>query len=157
MCHNFQYFGQRIQIIWKKLSLSSFSYAWNWYRSGSAWPGCRSRSGKMMRIGPDLDPDPQHYSSLCIFCQVYIVFFLPRKKLLDTIISYTGPKIVLTRICVAVSGLVIHCIPEHWQHPIQVRGSCRPPKSETFLQTIFKTFVWSFLKKSQLLVSLGSR
>ena len=29
-----------------------------------------------------------------------------------------GPKIVLTRICVAVSGLVIHSVPEHWPQPI---------------------------------------
>jgi len=42
-----------------------------------------------------------------------------RKKLLDTVVSYTGPKIVLTRICVAVSGLVIHSIGITWQNPIQ--------------------------------------
>lgn len=42
-----------------------------------------------------------------------------RKRLLDIIVSYTGPKIVLTRLCVAVSGLVIHSTPEHWQAPIQ--------------------------------------
>jgi len=42
-----------------------------------------------------------------------------RKKLLDTIVTYTGPKIVLTRICVAVSGLVINSVPDHWQTPIQ--------------------------------------
>lgn len=41
-----------------------------------------------------------------------------RKRLLDTMTSYQGPKIVLTRICVAVSGLVIHCVPEHWPEPI---------------------------------------
>ena len=29
-----------------------------------------------------------------------------------------GPKIVLTRICVAVSGLVIHSVPDHWPQPI---------------------------------------
>ena len=32
--------------------------------------------------------------------------------------AYQGPKIVLTRICVAVSGLVIHCVPGHWPEPI---------------------------------------
>ena len=41
-----------------------------------------------------------------------------RKRLLDTMTAYQGPKIVLTRICVAVSGLVIHCVPGHWPEPI---------------------------------------
>ena len=32
--------------------------------------------------------------------------------------EYQGPKIVLTRICVAASGLVIHSVPDHWPAPI---------------------------------------
>ena len=54
-------------------------------------------------------------------CPMNIDLSAVRKKLLDTIVSYSGPKIVLTRICVAVSGLVIHSVPTHWQLPIQVR------------------------------------
>jgi hypothetical protein len=29
MCHNFQHFGQHIEISGKKLSLSTFTFAWN--------------------------------------------------------------------------------------------------------------------------------
>ena len=29
-----------------------------------------------------------------------------------------GPKIVLTRICVAMSGFIIHSAPDHWRDPI---------------------------------------
>ena len=32
--------------------------------------------------------------------------------------GYTGPKIVLTRICVAMSGFIIHSAPDHWPSPI---------------------------------------
>ena len=41
-----------------------------------------------------------------------------RKKLLDTMTGYQGPKIVLTRICVAMSGFIIHSAPDHWRDPI---------------------------------------
>ena len=32
--------------------------------------------------------------------------------------QYNGPKIVLTRICVAMSGFIIHSAPDHWGSPI---------------------------------------
>ena len=41
-----------------------------------------------------------------------------RTRLLELLTSYQGPKIVLTRICVAVSGLVIHSAPDHWPNPV---------------------------------------
>lgn len=41
-----------------------------------------------------------------------------RKRLMELLTSPRLPKIVLTRICVAVSGLVIHSVPEHWPAPI---------------------------------------
>ncbi len=61
-CRIFQYFGQHIKILLEKSLVYqlTFSFAWNWYPSGSAGsesacPGCRSKSGsgKMMRIRPD--------------------------------------------------------------------------------------------------------
>ncbi len=46
----FQYFGQHIDIFWKKVYLINFLFAWNRHRPGSAWSGsacleCRSGSG----------------------------------------------------------------------------------------------------------------
>jgi len=41
-----------------------------------------------------------------------------RQKLVDTMTGYQGPKIVLTRICVAMSGFIIHSAPDHWRDPI---------------------------------------
>ncbi len=42
---------------------------------------------------------------------------------MDTVVTYTGPKIVLTRICVAVAGLVIHSIGHTWENPIKEQTS----------------------------------
>ena len=41
-----------------------------------------------------------------------------KQKLLTTMTQYQGPKIVLTRICVAMSGFIIHSSPDHWRDPI---------------------------------------
>lgn len=42
-----------------------------------------------------------------------------RNKLLQKIIEFgSGPKIVLTRLCVAVSSLILHMTPEHWPDPL---------------------------------------
>jgi hypothetical protein len=72
-CHNSKKFGRYIEILRKKYCLSTFLYAWYWYRSGStgsgsACPGClpRSGSGKTMLIRPKPNPDPQH----CNYCTV---------------------------------------------------------------------------------------
>ena len=68
--------------------------------------------------------------------------------------AYQGPKIVLTRICVAVSGLVIHCVPEHWPEPItdiismfqpQLTGPNLNYRSLTLLLELLLSFQKSFL------------
>lgn len=41
-----------------------------------------------------------------------------RKRVLELLVSYHGPRIVLTQICVAMSGLVIHSVTDHWPEPI---------------------------------------
>ncbi|KAL1494258.1 hypothetical protein ABEB36_009882 [Hypothenemus hampei] len=43
-----------------------------------------------------------------------------KKKILDAIISYAmGPKIVLNRLCIALSAYIIHTIPTHWPNPFE--------------------------------------
>jgi len=77
-------------------------------------------------ISPSKSPEVQFFGASCLAVKVSRCWQeLPpqqyqglRKRLLDTMTSYQGPKIVLTRICVAVSGLVIHSVPEHWPSPI---------------------------------------
>ncbi len=51
-----------IEIFWKKIKkyISLELILIRIVGSGSAFPGCRSRSGKIMRIRSDPDPDPQH-------------------------------------------------------------------------------------------------
>lgn len=79
-------------------------------------------------IRPEKSPEVQFFGASCLAVKVsrYWAELKPeqhpalRKKLLDTIVTYQGPKIVLTRICVAVSGLVIHSVSDNWQQPIQV-------------------------------------
>lgn len=78
-------------------------------------------------IQPEKSPEVQFFGASCLAVKVSRSWseLKPeqypalRKKLLDTIVSYAGSKIVLTRICVAVSGLVIHSVPDHWENPIQ--------------------------------------
>jgi hypothetical protein len=68
MCHDFKYFEQHTEIFMKKVKIYDFGTDTDpdrlYPESGSTCPGrrSRSRSGKMMRIRPDLDPDPQHWS-----------------------------------------------------------------------------------------------
>ena len=77
-------------------------------------------------IQPDKKFEVQFFGASCLAVKVSRCWSeLPvekypelRKKLLDTMTGYQGPKIVLTRICVAMSGFIIHSSPEHWQHPI---------------------------------------
>ncbi len=74
-CHDYTvfYLSHKCQmcqiflVFWtaQKSTLSTRSFAWNWYRSGSAGSGSactgcrfRSRSSKIMWIRPDTDPDP---------------------------------------------------------------------------------------------------
>ena len=76
-----------------------------------------------------------------------------RKRLLDTMTAYQGPKIVLTRICVAVSGLVIHCVPGHWPEFIDLISMFQPQltgpnlnyRSLTLLLELLLSFQKSFL------------
>jgi hypothetical protein len=62
MYHNFQYFGQHIEISLKKVWFLLFNFficlELIWYRSGSAGSG----SSKIMQNRPDLDPESQNCS-----------------------------------------------------------------------------------------------
>jgi len=77
-------------------------------------------------ITPDKKHEVQFFGASCLAVKVSRCWSeLPadqydglRKKLLDTMTQYQGPKIVLTRICVAMSGFIIHSAPDHWQDPI---------------------------------------
>lgn len=49
---------------------------------------------------------PEQYASL-------------KKQLLEAIVSYsTGPKIVLNRLCIALSAYVLHTLPVHWPNAV---------------------------------------
>lgn len=93
-----------------------------------------------------------------------------RKRLMELITSYQGPKIVLTRICVAVSGLVIHSVPDHWPQPITdlislfqpqlSTGQVRPLTLLLELLTVipeeFSTLLLSSQRRSSVRHSFGS-
>jgi len=78
-------------------------------------------------IVPDKQHEVQFFGASCLAVKVSRCwgelnpeqYMDLRKRLLDLLVTYSGPKIVLTRLCVAVSGLVIHSTPEHWQTPVQ--------------------------------------
>ncbi|KAL5016362.1 hypothetical protein ScPMuIL_005951 [Solemya velum] len=43
-----------------------------------------------------------------------------KSKLLEKIITFaTGPKMVLTRLCVSLASLALHMMTEHWANPVQ--------------------------------------
>ena len=42
-----------------------------------------------------------------------------RKRVLDLLTAYKGPRIVQTRLCVALASILIHSIPGQWENPVQ--------------------------------------
>lgn len=52
-----------------------------------------------------------------------------KKRILDYIISYAnGPKIVLNRLCIALSAYIIHTIPNHWPEAFEELVSSFQPQ-----------------------------
>ncbi|CAH0554758.1 unnamed protein product [Brassicogethes aeneus] len=52
-----------------------------------------------------------------------------RKKILDAIISYAmGPKIVLNRLCIALSAFIIHTVPDYWPNAFEELVSSFQPQ-----------------------------
>lgn len=41
-----------------------------------------------------------------------------RNRIIQTLMSYKGLRIVQTRLCIAMASVVIQTIPEHWKSPI---------------------------------------
>ena len=42
-----------------------------------------------------------------------------RKRVLELLTAYKGPRIVQTRLCVALASIVIQSIPGQWASPVQ--------------------------------------
>ncbi|XP_012939318.1 importin-13 isoform X2 [Aplysia californica] len=90
--------------------------------SPAAWSFCWDL------MGPDKGIEVQYYGASCL--HVKIVRFwheIPpeqfeslKSKLLETIVHFaTGPKVILTRLCVGLSALILQLLPQKWPDAIQ--------------------------------------
>ncbi|VDI21228.1 Hypothetical predicted protein [Mytilus galloprovincialis] len=93
-----------------KAQISTEAWSFSWELMGShktaevQYFGANSLHVKISRFWHEVPPD--QYDGL-------------RSRLLDKIIEFgAGPKIVLTRLCVAISSLILHMTPEHWPDPL---------------------------------------
>ncbi len=75
ICLVFSILDSILKFSGKKSTLLTFSFLWNWYRSGSS---------KMMRIRPDPDPDPQNWSRLLVNLEQVLGFWSQRLKYFGT-------------------------------------------------------------------------
>ncbi|XP_052096308.1 importin-13-like isoform X1 [Mytilus californianus] len=93
-----------------KAQISTEAWSFSWELMGShktaevQYFGANSLHVKISRFWHEVPPD--QYDGL-------------QSRLLDKIIEFgAGPKIVLTRLCVAISSLILHMTPEHWPDPL---------------------------------------
>lgn len=57
-------------------------------------------------------------SNIILLTLVFFQFTALRNRIIETLSSYKGLRIVQTRLCVAMASVVIHSIPTQWKNPI---------------------------------------
>ncbi|KAL4235994.1 Importin-13 [Mactra antiquata] len=96
-----------------------------WLQSAQVSPEAWSFCWQLM--GPDKDVQVKYFGASCLHVKISKYWnelppdqfeSLLNRTLEQIINSATGPKMILTRLCVALSSLALHSMPDIWANPI---------------------------------------
>lgn len=114
-----------------QMSTSAWNFAWELLMPGKKpevqFFGASTIAIKVSKFWHEVPSEQVEKNILFSFVVCGVVFhFLSllqydalRKRIIDTLTTYKGLRIVLTRLCVALASVVIKSIPGHWEKPIQ--------------------------------------